>query len=44
MLHCVFVDNGVLRKGERDSVASEFAEYDLTVVDARERFLDASRA
>ena len=40
-LHCVFVDNGVLRKGERDSVASEFAEYDLTVVDARERFLDA---
>jgi len=40
-LHCVFVDNGVLRKGERDSVAAEFSEYDLTVVDARTRFLDA---
>ncbi|MEC7947986.1 MAG: glutamine-hydrolyzing GMP synthase [Myxococcota bacterium] len=40
-LHCVFVDNGVLRKGERDSVAAEFSEYDLTVVDARERFLHA---
>ena len=40
-LHCVFVDNGVLRKGERDSVAAEFSEYDLTVVDARSRFLDA---
>jgi GMP synthase (glutamine-hydrolysing) len=40
-LHCVFVDNGVLRKGERESVAAEFAEYDLTVVDARDRFLDA---
>ncbi len=40
-LHCVFVDNGVLRKGERDQVAAEFAELDLTVVDARDRFLDA---
>ncbi|MFT4979691.1 MAG: GMP synthase (glutamine-hydrolyzing), partial [Myxococcota bacterium] len=38
-LHCVFVDNGVLRKGERDSVAGEFTELDLTVVDAGERFL-----
>ncbi len=40
-LHCIFVDNGLLRRGERDSVAREFAEIDLTVVDARARFLDA---
>lgn len=40
-LHCIFVDNGLLRKGERDSVAAEFVEYDLTVVDASERFLSA---
>jgi GMP synthase (glutamine-hydrolysing) len=40
-LHCIFVDNGVLRKGERESVASEFQELDLTVVDARDRFLSA---
>ena len=39
-LHCIFVDNGVLRKGERDSVANEFSELNLTVVDARERFLN----
>jgi GMP synthase (glutamine-hydrolysing) len=38
-LHCIFVDNGVLRKGERDSVEGEFQEYDLTVVDAGDRFL-----
>ena len=40
-LHCVFVDNGVLRAGERDQVAAEFSELDLTVVDARDRFIDA---
>ena len=40
-LHCVFVDNGLLRKGERESVAAEFSEFDLTVVDASERFLAA---
>ena len=41
-LHCVFVDNGVLRAGEREQVAQEFSEdLDLTVVDARKRFLDA---
>jgi GMP synthase (glutamine-hydrolysing) len=40
-LHCVFVDNGVLRAGEREQVAAEFSELDLTVVDARDRFLDA---
>ena len=39
-LHCVFVDNGVLRKGERDSVEQEFGELDLHVIDARARFLD----
>jgi len=39
-LHCVFVDNGLLRKDERDSVAKEFAEYDLTVVDAGRMFLE----
>ena len=40
-LHCIFVDNGLLRKGERESVAAEFVEYDLTVVDAGVRFLSA---
>ncbi len=40
-LHCVFVDNGLLRKGERESVAAEFAEYNLHVVDASARFLEA---
>ncbi len=44
-LHCVFVDNGLLRKGERDEVESTFGSasgfgLDLTVVDASERFLD----
>jgi GMP synthase (glutamine-hydrolysing) len=38
-LHCIFVDNGVLRKGERTSVGEEFDDLNLTVVDARDRFL-----
>jgi GMP synthase (glutamine-hydrolysing) len=41
-LHCIFVDNGLLRKGERELVEATFAEHlrmDLTVVDAAERFL-----
>ena len=41
-LHCIFVDNGLLRKGERESVEEEFIEHlgmDLTVVDAADRFL-----
>ncbi|MBK8977529.1 MAG: glutamine-hydrolyzing GMP synthase [Planctomycetes bacterium] len=41
-LHCVFVDNGLLRKGEREAVEVLFRdEYrmDLHVVDARARFL-----
>lgn len=40
-LHCVFVDNGLLRAGERDAVEREFSDMNLTVVDARERFLEA---
>ncbi|HVS17177.1 MAG TPA: glutamine-hydrolyzing GMP synthase [Planctomycetota bacterium] len=41
-LHCVFVDNGLLRKGEREVVEQQFRGQfgiDLTVVDAGERFL-----
>lgn len=40
---CVFVDNGLLRAGERDSVADAFGKHsnaELRVVDARQRFLD----
>jgi len=42
-LHCIFVDNGLLRKGERESVERIFGQHfhmDLMVVDASERFLD----
>jgi GMP synthase (glutamine-hydrolysing) len=41
-LHCIFVDNGLLRKGERAVVEEQFRDQfgiDLTVVDATERFL-----
>ena len=41
-LHCIFVDNGLLRKDERESVEQIFGQrfqLDLTVVDAGERFL-----
>ncbi|MEP3479796.1 MAG: glutamine-hydrolyzing GMP synthase [Fuerstiella sp.] len=41
-LSCIFVDNGLLRKGERDQVEKHFTDHfktDLHVVDARERFL-----
>ncbi|MFY9344820.1 MAG: glutamine-hydrolyzing GMP synthase [Planctomycetota bacterium] len=41
-LHCVFVDNGVLRAGERAGVEELFRDHyrmDLEVVDASERFL-----
>jgi len=41
-LHCIFVDNGLLRHGERALVEETFAEHfkmDLCVVDASERFL-----
>jgi len=43
-LTCVFVDNGVLRKGERDYVATIFRDHfkvDLRVIDAEQRFLSA---
>ncbi len=39
---CIFVDNGLLRAGEREQVREQFSEHfqtDLHVVDARERFL-----
>ncbi|MBL4883675.1 MAG: glutamine-hydrolyzing GMP synthase, partial [Planctomycetaceae bacterium] len=41
-LSCIFVDNGLLRKGESDSVRNQFQEHfktDLHVVDASELFL-----
>ena len=40
-LHCVFVDNGLLRSGEREAVEQEFSDLHLTVVDASEQFLTA---
>ena len=41
-LSCIFVDNGMLRKGEAESVHKQFQEHfktDLHVVDASELFL-----
>ncbi len=41
---CIFVDNGLLRKGERDNVERAFRDHfdvELRVIDARDRFLDA---
>ncbi len=43
-LTCIFVDNGVLRRGEREGVAAMFRDHfkvDLRVVDAVDRFLGA---
>jgi GMP synthase (glutamine-hydrolysing) len=43
-LHCIFVDNGVLRKGEARQVIATFRDrlrLPLRGVDARERFLTA---
>lgn len=43
-LACIFVDNGLLRQGEADSVRRTFRDSfhaDLHVVDARDRFLQA---
>jgi GMP synthase (glutamine-hydrolysing) len=43
---CVFVDHGLLRGGERESVVEAFGAHsqaELRVVDASERFLDALR-
>ncbi len=42
-LVCIFIDNGLLRSGERDKVEQTFREHfqiDLRVVDAADRFLD----
>ena len=42
-LSCIFVDNGLLRKGEAEEVRREFGDHfqtDLHVVDARARFLE----
>ncbi len=42
-LSCIFVDNGLLRKGEREQVEEHFTQHfktDLHVVDARDRFLN----
>ena len=41
-LHCIFVDNGLLRKGERELVEHAFRDHvglDLTTVDAADRFV-----
>jgi GMP synthase (glutamine-hydrolysing) len=43
-LTCIFVDNGLLRQGEKEQVVSTFREtfqLNLVAVDARERFLSA---
>ncbi len=43
-LTCIFVDNGLLRKGEREQVEKTFRDnfhIPLIVVDAKERFLNA---
>lgn len=43
---CVFVDNGLLRSGEREAVAAAFGAHsqaELRVVDASNRFLEALR-
>lgn len=42
-LHCIFVNNGVLRKGEADKVVSTFKNHfdiNLTYVDAEKEFLE----
>ena len=42
-LTCIFVDNGLMRKGEVDLVEATFRQHfkvDLRVVDAADRFLD----
>jgi GMP synthase (glutamine-hydrolysing) len=42
-LHCIFVDNGLLRSGEREQVVATFQRHfrlDLRIADAREAFLE----
>ncbi|MGD0679651.1 MAG: glutamine-hydrolyzing GMP synthase [Polyangiaceae bacterium] len=46
-LTCIFVDNGLLRRGEAEQVVSTFREsfhLNLVAIDAREHFLQALRA
>ncbi|MBU6161674.1 MAG: glutamine-hydrolyzing GMP synthase [Myxococcales bacterium] len=41
---CIFVDTGLLRLGERETVETTFREHfevELRVIDARQRFMDA---
>jgi len=40
-LHCIFVDNGLLRKGEYDAVLEQYKHLGLNIkgVDAKDRFL-----
>ncbi|WP_316815980.1 glutamine-hydrolyzing GMP synthase [Pedobacter nyackensis] len=40
-LHCIFVDNGLLRKGEYEAVLEQYKHLGLNIkgVDAKERFL-----
>jgi GMP synthase (glutamine-hydrolysing) len=42
-LHCIFVDNGLLRKNEFESVLNSYQHMGLNIkgVDARQRFYDA---
>jgi GMP synthase (glutamine-hydrolysing) len=42
-LHCIFVDNGLLRHGEREAIETMFGKHfgmDLTTVDGEARFLE----
>ncbi len=42
-LHCLFIDNGLLRSGEKDKVESTFRDnfnINLNVIDATDKFLD----
>lgn len=42
-LHCLFIDNGLLRSGEKDKVESTFRDnfsINLDVIDAADKFLD----
>jgi GMP synthase (glutamine-hydrolysing) len=42
-LHCIFVDNGLLRKGEFESVLEQYRHMGLNIrgIDAKDRFLNA---
>src|SRR5690606_22545022 len=42
-LHCIFVNNGVLRKNEFENVLEQYKEMGLNIkgVDSSDRFLDA---